>query len=217
VNSTKNKIKLALLISGNGTNAENIIRWAKTSDNVEVVLVLSDDEKAFGLTRARNLEIPCLVVPSKGRDRLEHERLMVAALQKSQVDWVCLCGFKRIVTEYFLKAFPMPNTELFQVINIHPALCPSYPGLHAYERAYNDGVKISGVTVHFVDQGMDTGPIILQEAFARLDEDTLEDFSRRGMSLEYQLYPKALELIGHGRLYPHKKGMSWYVSTQHTA
>lgn len=215
--STKHKIRLGLLISGNGTNAQNIIRWSQTSDVFEVAMVVSDDPNAYGLTRAKDLGVEAVIVPLKGLTREGHEDLMVQTLNAAQVDWVCLCGYKRLVTERFLKAFPLQGTELFQVINIHPALCPAFPGLHAYARAFEAGVKVSGVTVHFVDQGMDTGAIILQQAFERLDTDTLEEFSSRGMSLEYQLYPQALELIGQGRLYPHKKGLSWYVSTHHSA
>jgi phosphoribosylglycinamide formyltransferase 1 len=172
--------------------------------------------QAQGLERAKNHGISAVTVSSQRLNREDHELKVIEVLKQHHVDWVCLCGYKRIVTETFLQHFPLKDTPFFQVLNIHPALCPAFPGLHAYERAYNQGVKISGVTVHLVDSGMDTGPVILQEAFRRNDHDSLEQFINRGMSLEYQLYPQALELIGHGRLYPHKKGLSWYVSTEHT-
>jgi len=205
------------MISGSGTNAENIIRWSKTNDFFEVAVVVSDNDQAQGLERALSHAVPALVVSTSGLNRHDHELKVVQVLKQHHVDWVCLCGYKRLVTETFLKNFPLKETPLFQVLNIHPALCPAYPGLHAYERAYDQGVKISGVTVHLVDSGMDTKPVILQEAFRRHDQDSLEEFIKRGMSLEYQLYPQALELIGQGRLYPHKKGLSWYVSTEHTS
>jgi len=192
------KIRLGVLGSGKGSNFAAIAdACAAGSVPAEVALVLSDVEGAGILekAKARGIEARCLP-PGRYRTRLEEaaERAYVEALQAAGVEWVALAGFMRILHRTFLEAFPG------RVVNIHPSLLPAFPGLEAWRQALEYGVKVTGVTVHLVDQGVDTGPIVAQEAVRVEDEDTPETLHARIQEVEHRLYPAALADLISGRL-----------------
>lgn len=192
--------KVAVFASGSGSNAENIIKFSK-NENFEVSFVLTDKKNAGVIERSNKLEVPCYVIPfQKSEDslianKIAHELQIYELCQKHNVEWVFLAGYMRILSEEFLNNFKNESTSLTQVVNIHPSLLPSFPGKNAYEQAFNSGVKMSGVTVHFVDPGVDTGMPIYQECFERNVNDSLEDFVNRGLEVEYRLYKKAIKDI----------------------
>jgi phosphoribosylglycinamide formyltransferase-1 len=187
-----------VLGSGKGSNLVAIAEaCAQGTLSAEVALVLSDVPDAGILERAREREIAArFIPPGKFRTKLdeEAERAYVAALQEARVELVVLAGFMRILKGEFLRAFAG------KVVNIHPALLPSFPGLEAWKQALDYGVKVTGVTVHFVDQGIDTGPIIAQRPVAVLDDDTAEDLHRRIQAVEWELYPQAVAEVLAGRV-----------------
>ena len=161
--------------------------------------LVADDPRALVLERAKEWNLPYYCIESRGMDRKGHEEKVVQVLQSHHVDWVFLAGYKRILSGYFLSHFIEAEGKHSRVVNIHPSLLPEFPGLNAYERAFEAGKNFSGVTVHFVDEGVDTGAIICQDHFPRKAEDTLEDFIERGLELEYRLYRRALQLIIDGK------------------
>lgn len=190
------KTRLGVLISGSGTNLQAIIdRSAAGELDAEVVCVISNRADAFGLERARKHGIAALHLDHKSfSGRSEYDAALVKILKEFKVDLVVLAGFMRIVTPVLLDAFPD------RVMNIHPALLPSFQGLDAQKQTLEYGAKISGCTVHFVDAGTDTGPIILQSAVPVLEGDTVETLSRRIHVEEHRLYPSAIQLFAEGRL-----------------
>jgi len=196
VTSEKAKIRLGVLISGSGTNLQAIIDCAARGDlHAEVVCVISNKAEAFGLERARKHGIAAIHLDHKTfSGRSEYDAALVKTLQGLNVDLVILAGFMRIVTPVLLDAFPN------RVMNIHPALLPSFPGLDAQKQALEYGAKLSGCTVHFVDAGTDTGPIILQSAVPILEGDTVASLSERIHHEEHRLYPAAIQLFAEGRL-----------------
>ena len=191
------RVPVAVLISGSGTNLQALIDASRAPDfPAELAVVVSNRERAFGLDRARAAGIPTEVVPGRAFPmREDYDRALVDVLRRFSVQWVALAGFMRLVTPVLLEAFP------WRVLNIHPALLPAFPGLHAQEQALAAGVTTSGATVHFVDAGMDTGPIIAQRAVPVLEEDTLETLKARNLSVEHQLYPMVLKWAAEGRIF----------------
>jgi len=191
------KVKLGVLVSGRGSNLQAIIdNIAKGTLSAEVAVVISDQADAYSLERAKKHAIPAVHVSSKvykGK-RDEYDALLVTALQKHNVELVVLAGFMRIITPTLLKAFPN------RVLNIHPALLPAFPGLHVQKAALEHGVKFSGCTVHFVDEGMDTGPIIIQAVVPILDGDTEDTLSARILKQEHVIYSRAIQLYAEGKL-----------------
>ncbi len=191
------KVKLGILVSGRGSNLQAIIdNIEKGSIPAAIAVVISDQADAYALERARKHNIPGVQVSAKeykGK-RDDYDALLVKELQAHGVELVCLAGFMRIITPTLLKAFPN------RVMNIHPALLPSFPGLHVQKAAIEHGVKFSGCTVHFVDGGMDTGPIIIQAVVPVLDSDTEESLSARILKQEHRIYSKAIQLYAEGRL-----------------
>jgi len=188
-----NAIKLAILASGNGSNAEILVKKARLL-NLEVVGIFCDKEGAFVLERARQLEVPYeLILPLPKEKREDFDRRLWQRLKEYEVKWVFLAGYMRLLSKEFLHNFFDPSLKQNRVINIHPSLLPSFPGVRAYEEAFEAGVGLSGVTVHFVDEGIDTGKIIKQKSFPRFKDDSLETFKRRGQNLEHFLYPQVLE------------------------
>ncbi|HRS97063.1 MAG TPA: phosphoribosylglycinamide formyltransferase [Smithella sp.] len=189
-------LKLGVLISGNGSNLQSIIDHIESGSLCAVIkIVISNNAAAFGITRAEKHGIPCRVLQSKNfKDKEDFDRELVRILKENDVDLVVLAGFMRILTPTFLRAFPQ------RVMNIHPALLPSFPGLHAQKQAFDYGVKISGCTVHFVDEGVDTGPIIIQAAVPVLDSDTDETLAARILKEEHRIYPQAIQWFAEGRL-----------------
>lgn len=162
--------------------------------DARVSLVLSNNPDAPALQVAQARGIATITVPSKGKTREEHETEVLAALSKYEVDFIVLAGYMRVLTPFFLRAFKHAG-GYFRVINIHPSYLPNFPGANAYEDAFNAGVKESGITVHLVDEQVDHGPILAQEKFQRMDDDSLESFKARGLAIEHQLYPKVLQKI----------------------
>lgn len=193
---TRQMIKIGVLVSGSGTNLQAIIDKCENGElGGAVVCVISNKSAAFGLERAQKHGIPSTYLDHRlFADRAAYDAELVNILKSHGVDLVVLAGFMRIVTPVLLDAFPN------RVMNIHPALLPSFPGLDAQRQALDYGVKVSGCTVHFVDAGMDTGPIILQAVVPVLEDDTEESLSQRIHLEEHRLYPAAIQLFAEGRL-----------------
>jgi phosphoribosylglycinamide formyltransferase-1 len=140
-----------------------------------------------------------MAIPHNGLSRREHELRLLAELDKYKVDFVVLAGYMRILSSTFLRRFS-DSRGFYRVINIHPSLLPAFPGKSAYEDAFDSGVEVSGVTIHFVDEKVDHGPILAQESFPRLANDTLNTFTSRGLALEHTLYPRTLQMLVEGKL-----------------
>lgn len=189
-------MNLCVLASGSGSNLQAIIDAVGDGRlPVRIAVVMSDNPGAYALKRAADAGIETRVVlPVKGASREDHDRNMVAAMAEYGVDTVALAGYMLLVTPVLLKAFPN------RVVNIHPALLPSFPGLHVQKAALEYGAKFSGCTVHFVDEGMDTGPIIIQAVVPVRDDDTEETLARRILREEHRIYPQALKFLAEGRL-----------------
>jgi phosphoribosylglycinamide formyltransferase 1 len=182
--------RLAILLSGRGSNFIAIHEAIRRGDlNAEICCVVSNVPGAAGLRHARELGLACISLPSAGVGRVEYDRQLLAALRAYEPALVCLAGFMRILSPEFLKEYSG------RVLNIHPALLPSFPGLHAQRQALEYGVRVSGCTVHFVDEGVDTGPIILQKAVEVIAGDNEESLSARILEQEHQLYWRAIALV----------------------
>jgi phosphoribosylglycinamide formyltransferase-1 len=190
-----------ILASGAGTNARVLLEHAqKHPDRLEAKAVISDRSGAPVLDLAASLGVETFVVSHR------EEGMLLALLKRLQPRWALLAGYKRLVGQGFLDFFADENFH--RVLNVHPSLLPAYPGLHGYERAFADGVRLAGVTVHLVDGGLDTGPCVLQECFERDDEDDLASFVAKGQKLEHKIFPRALDLAAAGRIHV-RKGERW--------
>jgi phosphoribosylglycinamide formyltransferase 1 len=186
---------LAILLSGRGSNFDAIARNVLSGAiQARIAAVISNRADAPGLDRARTLGFEALCLPSKGKDRDSYDRELVAKLQTFGVDVVCLAGFMRVLSPHFIRAFPG------RILNIHPALLPAFPGLDAQKQALDYGVKFTGCTVHIVDEGVDTGPIICQAVVPVLEADTVETLSARILKEEHRIYSEAVRLVVEGRL-----------------
>ncbi len=182
--------KLGILLSGRGSNFEAIARNVKAGKiPAEIAVVVSNREDAPGLARAREMNLETRYIPSRGKEREAYDREVVAVLKQFQVDLVCLAGFMRILSPYFVREFPQ------RILNIHPALLPAFPGSEAQKQALEYGVKFSGCTVHIVDEGVDTGPIVCQAVVPVLDNDTVETLSARILKEEHRIYSEAICLL----------------------
>ena len=186
--------RLGILISGRGSNFEAI------ADNVaagnipaEIAVVIANRAEARGLDAARHRGLNAVCLPSKGLDREVYDRMLLAELAKYGVELVCLAGFMRLLSATFIRQYPNA------ILNIHPSLLPAFPGLDAQHQALDHGVRISGCTVHFVDEDLDAGPIILQAAVPVLDEDTVEALSTRILAAEHVAYSQALRIVLSGK------------------
>ena len=188
--------KIGVVVSGRGSNLQSIIdHIAEGKLNVEIAVVVSDHKEAFALERAAKAGIPTAVVERKGcKDKAEFEDKIDAALRKAGAEVVVLAGFMRILTGHFISRWE------HKIINIHPALLPSFKGLDAQGQAVDYGVKVAGCTVHFVDEGTDTGPIILQKVVPVLDDDTEETLAARILKEEHKALPEAIQLWADGKL-----------------
>ena len=189
--------KIAILISGRGSNMRSIVEACKRGYiRAQVSLVLSNRAEASGLEFARSENIETVVLPHKAFPvREDYDRQVVDILHQKQIDLICLAGFMRLLSSVFVTAFPN------QIMNIHPALLPSFPGLHAQRQAVEYGVKVTGCTVHFVDEGLDSGPIILQKTLEVKPEDSEETLSERLLPLEHATYIEAVKLFFDDRLH----------------
>ena len=188
--------KIGVVVSGRGSNLQSIIdHIADGKLNVEIAVVVSDHKEAFALERAAKAGIPTAVVERKGcKDKAEFEDKIDAALREAGAEVVVLAGFMRILTGHFISRWE------HKIINIHPALLPSFKGLDAQGQAVDYGVKVAGCTVHFVDEGTDTGPIILQKVVPVLDDDTEETLAARILKEEHKALPEAIQLWAEGKL-----------------
>lgn len=189
-------MKIGILISGRGSNMSAIIDAVQSGPipDSEVVVVISDKTSAEGLEKAKARGIETLSITRKGRARAQHDAEIIGELRKREVELVCLAGYMRLLSPDFIRVFPN------QIINIHPSLLPSFPGLEAQRQAVEYGVKISGCTVHFVDEDLDHGAIISQKAIEVFDSDTPETLSARILQHEHTLYVEAIKKIVEGKV-----------------
>jgi len=186
---------LGILLSGRGSNFEAIARNVLAGAiPARIALVISNRQDAAGLAKACQLGFETRFIPSARKDRETYDRELVAALNEAQVDVVCLAGFMRVLGPYFVRAYPR------RVLNIHPALLPAFPGLDAQKQALDHGVKFTGCTVHLVDEGVDTGPIVCQAVVPVLDDDTVESLSARILKEEHRIYSEAIRLVVEDRV-----------------
>ncbi|MGA2438695.1 MAG: phosphoribosylglycinamide formyltransferase [Acidobacteriaceae bacterium] len=186
--------RLGILLSGRGSNFLAIAEAIREGrlPGAEIAVVLSNLPDAAGLEAARQLGLPAIAIPSAGRKRAEHDAEMIATLRAQCVDLVCLAGYMRIISPEFVRAFPN------RILNIHPALLPAFPGLDAQAQALEFGAKVAGCTVHFVDEAVDHGAIILQRVVPVLDQDTAESLSARILEQEHIAYPEAIARVLSG-------------------
>jgi phosphoribosylglycinamide formyltransferase-1 len=187
--------RIGVLLSGRGSNFEALAESVAAGriPNAEIALVVSNRENAPGIERARARGIEARVIPSKGLEREAYDKLVAAALKERKVDLVCLAGYMRLLSPYFVAAFPN------RILNIHPSLLPAFPGLEAQRQALEHGAKFSGCTVHFVDEHLDAGPIVLQAAVPIEDSDTVEKLSERILREEHRIYSEAVRIVIEGR------------------
>jgi phosphoribosylglycinamide formyltransferase 1 len=191
------KRRVAILISGRGSNMAALIEATKAADfPAEIVMVISNKADAGGLVKARESGIPTVTIESKpyGSDRAAFEAALQSALDRNKVDLICLGGFMRLFTAEFVQRW------YGRMLNIHPSLLPSFPGLDPHGQALRAGVKISGATVHFVIPETDAGPILMQGAVAVRDDDTADILAARILAIEHRIYPDALALVASGRI-----------------
>jgi len=189
------KRRIGVLLSGRGSNFEALADSVASGriPDAEIALVLSNREAALGIEKAKSRGLATRVIPSKGLEREAYDRLVVTALNEVKVDLVCLAGYMRLLSPYFVAAFPQ------KILNIHPSLLPSFPGLEAQKQALDYGVKVAGCTVHFVDENLDAGPIILQSVVPVEDADTEETLAARILKEEHKIYSEAVKLILDGK------------------
>ena len=189
------KKRIAVLLSGRGSNFEALADSVAAGriPDAEIVLVISNREGAPGIQKARERGIPAKVIPSKGMEREGYDRLLVAAIEKTGADLVCLAGFMRLLSPYFVERLRG------RILNIHPSLLPAFPGLEAQRQALEHGVKFAGCTVHFVDETLDAGPIVLQAVVPVRDDDTTESLSARILTEEHRIYSEAARIVLDGR------------------
>jgi phosphoribosylglycinamide formyltransferase 1 len=190
--------QLAIFASGAGSNALNLLKHAQGLAGLKISCIMVDTATSR-LPEQLASQYPALPVLrmlpdmsiAPAQRKLEFEKRMLQVLREHHIDWILLAGYMRLIGPTLLQQFPQ------RIINIHPSLLPQYPGLNAYERAYADGVTTSGVTIHLVDAGLDSGPVILQRSFSRLPGDTLEQFIQKGKALEWELYPEILNRLNN--------------------
>ena len=189
-------INIGVLASGRGTNLQAIIEAIEEGEiEGRINIVISDNRDAFALKRAKQNNIETQYVDFKSfKNREDYDKEIIKALEEKKIDLVVLAGYMRILSPFFINAYKN------KIMNIHPALLPSFPGLHAQRQAVEYGAKVSGCTVHFVDEGVDSGPIVLQKSVEVNDDDTEELLAERILKEEHQIYPKAIQLFSEGRL-----------------
>jgi phosphoribosylglycinamide formyltransferase 1 len=199
--------KVGVLVSGRGTNLQALMDAAQLGQlGGEVAVVLSNVEQAPALDRAHRGGIAAVFRDHRGRKREEFDQELVTLLRDHGVDLVCLAGYMRLLSPGFLHAFPE------RVLNVHPSLLPAFPGLDAQRQALEAGVKVSGATVHLVDEGLDSGPILLQEAVSVLDSDTVESLSARILQAEHRIYPRGARAMLEGRVRFERRRSIWEVA-----
>jgi len=185
------KKRIGVLLSGRGSNFEALAESIVSGriPNAEMAMVISNRDGAPGIDRAKARGIPTRVIPSKGLERETYDRQVVAVLDEHKVDLVCLAGYMRLLSPYFVAAFPN------RILNIHPSLLPSFPGLESQRQALEYGVQFAGCTVHFVDENLDAGPIVLQAVLPVNDNDTEDTLSARILQEEHRIYSEAVRIV----------------------
>jgi phosphoribosylglycinamide formyltransferase-1 len=186
---------IGVLLSGRGSNFEAIARNVASGKipNARVAIVVSNRADAGGIEAARRFGLEALVIPSKGKAREDHDREVVTVLQQRNVDLVCMAGYMRLLSPWFVKQFP------HRILNIHPSLLPAFPGLEAQEQAFAYGVKVTGCTVHFVDEELDHGPIIVQKTVPVFDNDDEPTLAVRILEQEHIAYSEAINVVLEGK------------------
>jgi phosphoribosylglycinamide formyltransferase-1 len=186
---------LGVLLSGRGSNFEAIAKSVTSGEirNARIAIVISNRSDAGGLATAKRFGIQTALIPSKGKTREDHDREVVDELKKHKVDLICLAGYMRLLSPWFVKQFP------HQILNIHPSLLPAFPGLEAQQQAFAYGVKVAGCTVHFVDEELDHGPIIVQKSVPVLDSDDEHTLAARILEQEHIAYSEAINLVLEGK------------------
>jgi phosphoribosylglycinamide formyltransferase-1 len=189
-------LKLGVLISGNGSNLQSIVDHIEEGSLKAIIkIVISNNPEAYGITRAKKHGIPVVVLRNGDfQNKAAFDLELIRILKNNCVDLVILAGFMRIITPALLNAFP------HKIMNIHPALLPSFPGIHGQKQALDYGVKLSGCTVHFVDEGVDTGPIIIQSAVQVFDDDTEDTLAARILKEEHRIYSQAIQLFAESKI-----------------
>lgn len=188
--------RLAILLSGRGSNFEAIAdNAARGAIEADIAVVISNRPDARGLQIARERGLPAIAIPSKGMDREAYDRQLMQELSKYDLDLICLAGYMRLLSAFFIREFRN------RILNIHPSLLPAFPGLDAQHQALQYGVKVSGCTVHFVDEYLDAGPILLQAAVPVLDNDTEETLAARILQEEHRIYSEAIRIVLSDRYY----------------
>jgi phosphoribosylglycinamide formyltransferase-1 len=189
------KKRIGVLLSGRGSNFEALADSVAAGRirNAEIAIVVSNREGAPGIDKAKERGMATRVIPSKGLEREAYDRQVVAVLNGHGVDLVCLAGYMRLLSPYFVSSFPN------RILNIHPSLLPSFPGLESQRQALEYGVKFAGCTVHFVDENLDAGPIVLQAAIPVRDEDTEATLSERILAEEHRIYTEAVKIVLDGQ------------------
>jgi len=189
------KKRIGVLLSGRGSNFEALADSISAGriPNAEIALVLSNREGAPGIGRAEARGLATRVIPSKGLERETYDRQVVAALRQANVDLVCLAGYMRLLSSYFVAAFPE------RILNIHPSLLPSFPGLESQKQALDYGVKFAGCTVHFVNENLDAGPIVLQAIVPVEDNDNEDTLGARILQEEHRIYSEAVKIVLEGK------------------
>ena len=186
--------RLGILLSGRGSNFEAIAtNIAAGTIDAEIAAVVSNRPEARGLETARRSGLPAVCIPSKGLDREVYDRMVLEELAARRVELVCLAGFMRLLSAAFIRAYPN------RILNIHPSLLPAFPGLDAQRQAWEHGVRLTGCTVHFVDEQLDSGPILIQAPVPVMDDDTVETLSARILKEEHRIYSEALRMVIGGK------------------
>src|SRR6266404_2414998 len=187
--------RIGVLLSGRGSNFEALADSISAGriPNAEIALVVSNRDGAPGIDRARARGLATRVIPSKGLEREPYDRLVVAALREANVELICLAGYMRLLSPHFVAVFPQ------RILNIHPSLLPSFPGLESQKQALDYGVKFAGCTVHFVDENLDAGPIVMQAVVPVEDSDTEDTLSARILKEEHRIYSEAVKIVLEGK------------------
>jgi len=189
------KKRIGVLLSGRGSNFEALAEGVSAGriPNTEIAIVISNKPDAAGLEKAKTRGIPARAIASKGLEREVYDRQVAAVLQECKVDLICLAGYMRLLSPYFVAAFPQ------RILNIHPSLLPAFPGLESQKQALEHGVKFAGCTVHFVDENLDAGPIILQAVVPVLDADDEQALAERILKEEHRIYSEAVKIVLEGK------------------
>lgn len=201
-------LRAAVFASGAGSNAENIIRTCQDLPQIDIVLAVTNKKDAGVIDRAGKLGIPCAVIPREGGGKHAQEKAILNALRTARVDWLFLAGFMQLLSADFLRHFHDSARGINRVVNIHPSLLPAFAGKDSYERAYAANNPRHGVTLHYVDDGMDTGPVIAQATYTRTSDMTFDAFRAAGQQQEYIIYSHFLRELAQKHAYT-VRGHTW--------